>query len=195
MEGVPPGTGGSEERGDAGCGTGAASRPTIGFESRTEGDYDGDAVVDLARLYAVVGSDECGPQALETDRRFELSIEFAAAQLTVPFTDRQGLFDRAILGSSDLDGDGSAELLVTHVEPGPIRLGGGQDVLLRSGFECRTGEDGSRVLVGWWAQRDDAVSPFRLYTATLRIQGGGFLVGTEDRRGVKDLPPSRGLCP
>lgn len=46
------------------------------------------------------------------------------------------------------------------LEPGPIRLGGEQNAIMNSGFECRIQDDGSRALIAWSAERDDAVSPF-----------------------------------
>ena len=84
----------------------------------------------------------------------------------------------------------------SFLEPGPIRLGGGQDAIMNSGFECRIEDDGSRVLVAWSAERDDAVSPYRMHLTTLELEGETFtVVATEDRQEVTELPPRHGVCP
>lgn len=80
--------------------------------------------------------------------------------------------------------------------PGPIRLGGEQDAIMSSGFECGIQDDGSRVLVAWSAERDDAVSPYRLHLSTLELDGNTFRVtASQDRTSVTDLPPLHGICP
>ncbi len=81
------------------------------------------------------------------------------------------------------------------LEPGPIRLGGHQTSVMRSGFECRVEDDGSRVLVAWSAERDDGVSPYRMHLTTLELHGDTFtVVGTEDQQDVTELPPHEGMC-
>jgi hypothetical protein len=82
------------------------------------------------------------------------------------------------------------------LQPGPIRLGGEQDALLSSGFECGIGDGGSRALVAWSAERDDAVSPYRTHLTTLELDVDTFrVIATEDRQGVTALPPRHGICP
>ncbi len=82
------------------------------------------------------------------------------------------------------------------LQPGPIRLGGEQSAIMRSGFECRIRDDGSHELLAWSAERDDAVSPYRLHVTTLELAGDTFtVVGTKDREDVTALPPDHALCP
>ena len=82
------------------------------------------------------------------------------------------------------------------LEPGPIRFGGAQDVLMNSGFECSVDTDGSRVVVAWSAERDDGFSPYRMHLSTLVLEGNTFRVtGTEDRADVTNLPPRHTICP
>lgn len=83
-----------------------------------------------------------------------------------------------------------------YLEAGPIRFGGGQDILMSSGFECSVDANGSRVVVAWSAQRDDAVSPYRMHLTTLVLEANTFRVtGTEDRADVTNLPPRHTICP
>ena len=82
------------------------------------------------------------------------------------------------------------------LEPGPIRLGGHQTSIMSSGFDCRVEDDGSRVLVAWSAERDDAVSPYRMHLTTLELDGDTFrVVGTDYQQDVTKLPPREGMCP
>lgn len=82
------------------------------------------------------------------------------------------------------------------LEPGPIHLGGEQDAIMSSGFVCRIEDDGSRVLVAWSAERDDAVSPYRMHLTTLELNSDTFrVIATEDRQDVTALPPRHAICP
>lgn len=84
-----------------------------------------------------------------------------------------------------------------RLEPGSaIRLGGDHSAVFESGFECEIQEDGSRTLIAWQAERDDAVSPWRVHFTTLELQGDVFVVvDTHDRAAVTDLHAPEGLCP
>lgn len=81
------------------------------------------------------------------------------------------------------------------IEPGPILVGGPSDATSQSGFACRSA-GARRELVAWRAERDDAVSPWRVHETILELRGDVFVVvGAEDRSGVTDLPPVWGTCP
>jgi hypothetical protein len=198
---------------------------SVCFESESTGDFDGDGVLDRVKLHALVPFERCSPDALETDWRFEIRVELASGTISTPFEDCPSLFDCELLGGSDLDGDGRDELAVIltnaatattglyrvagsgveplkvehpgdpdYLEPGPIVLGGNHDAISQAGFECLV-KEARRVVVAWWAERDDGVSPYRLHLASLELRGDAFLVvATQDQKDVADLPALRGLC-
>jgi hypothetical protein len=197
------------------------------FGSRSTGDFDGDGRIDTVKLHSLVPLTRCGPEAVQTEWRIELTVELASGTFTVPFEDCGEPFDCMVLKGSDVDGDGRAELPIVlgpgaaisvaamyrvtekgiralelaapgdpgHLEPGPIRLGGPSDAISQTGFECRTRDSGSRIVVAWRAHRNDGVSPWRVHFTTLELRDDVFVVvGTEDREDVVDLPPVWGTC-
>jgi TolB protein len=198
------------------------------FGSRSSGDFDGDGQIDTVKLRALVPLPRCGPEAVQTEWRIELTVDLASGTISVPFEDCGEPFDCMVLEGSDVDGDGRAELPIVlgpgaaisvagmyrvtetsiraldlaapgdpgYLEPGPIRLGGPSDAISQTGFECRTLDTGSRIVVAWSAHRDDGVSPWRVHFTTLELREDVFVVvGTEDREDVVDLPPVWGTCP
>jgi dipeptidyl aminopeptidase/acylaminoacyl peptidase len=208
-----------------------AESPSVSqcFGSRSLGDFDGDGQIDTVKLHSLVPLPKCGPEAVQTEWRVEVTVDLASGTFSFLFDDCEKPFDCTVLEGSDVDGDGRAELPITlgpgaqtyvgmyrvtetgvhplalappgdptggSLEPGPIRLGGPSDAIWQTGFECRTLDGDSRVLVAWSAQRDDGVSPWRVHFTTLELQDDVFeVVGTEDREGVVDLPPVWGTCP
>jgi hypothetical protein len=91
---------------------------TICFESRSQGDFDGDGLPDTAMLAAVVpGTVECDGAVAEMEWRFELTVDRGSGDRTVqPFDDCQSV-DCHLEKASDFDADGRSEIVVT-VGPG-----------------------------------------------------------------------------
>ncbi len=198
------------------------------FASSSRGDFDDDGAIDLATLHILVPLATCGPEAVQTTWRAELTVSLATATFSVPFEDCEEPFVCRALEGSDVDGDLRAELPIVlgpgaavstvgmyrvepgavralelappgdpgYLEPGPLRLGGPSDAIWQTGFECRVLDARRRELVAWSAQRDDAVSPWRLHLTRLELRDDVFVVtAIEDREGVTDLPPVWGTCP
>jgi hypothetical protein len=90
------------------------------FGSRSAGDFDGDGRIDTVRLRVLVPLPTCGPEAVQTEWRIELTVGLASRTFSVPFEDCEEPFDCVLLEGSDIDGDGRAEL--------PIALGPGAAV-------------------------------------------------------------------
>ena len=123
------------------------------------------------------------------DGRAELPVmlSMSASSVTTVYRVTETGIEPIVLASPDDPG---------FLEPGPIRFGGEQDVLMSSGFECSADTDGSRVVVAWSAERDDGVSPYRMHLSTLVLEGNTFRVtGIEDRADVTNLPPRHKICP
>lgn len=122
------------------------------------------------------------------DGRAELPVmlSMTASSVTAVYRVTETVIEPIVLASPGDPG---------FLDPGPIRFGGGQDVLMSSGFECSVDTDGSRVIVAWSAERDDGVSPYRMHLSTLVLEGNTFRVtGTEDRADITNLPPRHAIC-
>lgn len=97
--------------------TSAPPDQTVCFESRTEGDFDGDGATDTAILHALVaGTLECIWDA-ELPWRFELVVQRGSGIESIQSFDDCQSPDCHLQDSSDFEGDGVSELVVT-VGPG-----------------------------------------------------------------------------
>jgi hypothetical protein len=87
------------------------------LESQTEGDFDGDGAADTAILHALVtGTAECSSRA-GLPWRFELVFQSGSGLESFQSFDDCQSMDCHLQDSSDFDGDGVSELVVT-VGPG-----------------------------------------------------------------------------